>query len=105
MKTLILGHGRKYEKNNIICSSYDIDKWFDTEYICVDNDPECNPDILFNLYEKWSKHKKYTFEKMINDFIILGIKNIIVNIQDKTRNIYNCTDQNALHLYLKEIKD
>lgn len=51
------------------------------------------------------KHKKYTFEKMINDFIKLGIKNIIVNIQDKTRNIYNCTDQNALHLYLKEIKD
>ena len=35
----------------------------------------------------------------------LGIKNIIVNIQDKTKNIYNCTDVNAFHLYLKEIKD
>lgn len=51
-----------------------------------------------------TKHKKYSYEKMINDFIKLGINNIIVTDKDETRNIYNKSiDDNML--ITEEIKD
>jgi hypothetical protein len=49
MKILILGHGRKYDRNYVRNSPCDIDKWFNMEYVCVDYDPECKPDIVFDL--------------------------------------------------------
>ena len=51
-----------------------------------------------------TKHEKHSFEKMISDFMKLGIKNIIVNIKDKNKNIYNGNYEN-FELYLKEIND
>jgi hypothetical protein len=53
-KILVLGHGRKYQKDNIRCSCYPKDKWFDANYICVDIDAEVEPDILFDLRKKWT---------------------------------------------------
>ena len=34
-------------------------------------------------------HKHFSIDKMIDDFIILGITNIIIKNNDNTQNIYN----------------
>ncbi len=66
--SLILGHGKWYsKKSNAHCSPIDIDDWFDDEYISVDYDPEMQPDILFNLYEKgWTFAQDDQFDRIID---------------------------------------
>jgi hypothetical protein len=49
---LILGHGRSYSKSYVACSPIDIDDWFYKNYICVDYDESCMPDIVFDLRKK-----------------------------------------------------
>ncbi len=56
MRILVLGHGRKYELNDIRCSpgTYPTDKWFYLEYTCVDKNTDVNPDIIFDLNKPWT---------------------------------------------------
>jgi len=66
MTTLILGHGRNYKKDFIRCSSYDVNKWYNTDYVCVDINPDANPDIVFDLRYDWSFCKNNSYHKIID---------------------------------------
>jgi hypothetical protein len=66
MKILVLGHGREYSKEFTRCSFYDIDKWFDSEYTCVDIDPSCKPDIVADLRYKWDFAKDDEYNLIID---------------------------------------
>jgi hypothetical protein len=52
--TLILGHGRNYTERDIWCSPIPVNEWISNDFVCVDNDIACCPDILFDL-----KHKEW----------------------------------------------
>lgn len=66
MKILILGHGRKYAKHDIRCSPCDVNSWFYSDYVCVDNDPNLNPDILFDLRNEWIFAKDNEYDVIID---------------------------------------
>jgi len=66
MKILVLGHGRDYSKDFIRCSSYDKNKWFDTDYTCVDIDPLCRPDIVADLRCEWTFAKDNEYDLIID---------------------------------------
>ena len=46
---LILGHGRKYKPIDIWCSPIPVEEWYNLSYTCVDNNPDVEPDILYDL--------------------------------------------------------
>ena len=69
MKTLILGHGRTYEKEKELytrCSPIDVDEWFNDPYDCVDESEEVEPDIVFDLRKKWTFAKKDSYDRIID---------------------------------------
>ena len=67
MKTLILGHGRTYEKYlDTRCSPIDVDEWFNDPYDCVDEEEEVKPDIVFNLRKKWTFANKDSYDRIID---------------------------------------
>lgn len=49
MKTLVIGHGKTYKKNEIRCSPIPIDDWFNSPFDSLDAYPEVEPDILFEI--------------------------------------------------------
>lgn len=49
MKTLVIGHGKAYKKNDIRCSPILVDKWFNEPFDSLDAYPEAEPDILFEI--------------------------------------------------------
>jgi hypothetical protein len=49
MKTLVIGHGEAYKKEEIRCSPIPVDDWFDESYDSVDAYAEVEPDILFHI--------------------------------------------------------
>lgn len=59
LKTLVLGHGNKYKKEDVRCSPIDVDEWYNDPFISVDDLPEIKPDILCHL----SKNKLWTFAR------------------------------------------
>jgi hypothetical protein len=75
MKTLVLGHGRKYNLNNIRCSSYPVEKWFYDEYTCVDNDPNVKPDIVFDLKKDWTFCNANEYDLIIDTCGLLFCRN------------------------------
>ena len=67
MKTLILGHGRTYEKNlDTRCSPIDVDEWFNDPYDCVDEEEEIQPDIVFDLTKKWTFAQGDLYDRIID---------------------------------------
>jgi len=67
MKTLILGHGRTYEKGLYTrCSPIDVDEWFNDPYDCVDEVEEVKPDIVFDLTKKWKFAQNYSYDRIID---------------------------------------
>jgi hypothetical protein len=66
MKTLILGHGRTYEKEDVRCSPIDVDEWFNDTFDCVD-DLDVEPDILFDLRSRiWKFAKNKSYDRIID---------------------------------------
>ena len=67
MKTLILGHGRTYEKElDTRCSPIDVNEWFNDPYDCVDEEEEVEPDIVFDLRKKWKFANKDYYDRIID---------------------------------------
>lgn len=67
MKTIILGHGRTYEKGlHTRCSPIDVDEWFNEPFDCVDELEVVKPDIVFNLREKWTFAKMDSYDRIID---------------------------------------
>lgn len=78
MKTLVLGHGRKYSKSYVRCSSLDVNEWYDSDYICVDINKTVEPDIVFDLTKRtWSFCKEDEFDRIIDTTGILFIRSNI----------------------------
>lgn len=67
MKTLILGHGREYKKEDIRCSPIDIDDWFNDEYDCLDMSEESKPDICFYIRTGgWTFAEDNSYDRIID---------------------------------------
>jgi hypothetical protein len=67
MKTLVLGHGRYYNINDIRCSPIPLSQWIYNEYISVDIDKNIKPDIVYNLKNiPWKFAKDNSFDRIID---------------------------------------
>ena len=67
MKTLILGHGKYYEKNDIRCSPIDVDEWFNDMFDSVDDLEVIEPNILFNLWSRpWKFANDNSYDRIID---------------------------------------
>lgn len=65
--TLVLGHGKYYNRNSIRCSPIPLEDWIDTRYTSVDCDPEVEPDIVFPLQlDKWTFAKDSEYDRIID---------------------------------------
>ena len=96
MKTLILGHGRKYELNDIRCSPHSIpvEQWFHNEYTCVDINPKVEPDIVFDLKKRW------TFSQIGEYDLIIDTCGLIFSYTNKYSdtfmgNLYSCLNNDG----------
>lgn len=97
MNTLILGHGRKYNKNNIRCSPLCIEKWYNDEYLCVDIDPLLNPDIICDLRKDWLFCNKNDYDRIIDTSgIALGGGNTKYNKHGFKTKIFNYLNENGI---------
>jgi hypothetical protein len=67
LKTLVLGHGNYYKKENIRCSPIPVDEWFNDPYISLDDIAEINPDILYHIDNKrWTFAKDSSYDRIID---------------------------------------
>ena len=66
-KTLVIGHGKAYKKNNIRCSPIPIDDWFDEPFDSLDAYPEAEPDILFEIKTGvWTFSADESYDRIID---------------------------------------
>jgi len=70
---LILGHGKLYHhphgrnQSSIRCSPIPVENWINQEYISVDNRPEVEPDIIYDLnQDTWYFAEDNQFEQIID---------------------------------------
>ena len=93
MKTLILGHGRKYSLEDVRCSYYPVENWYNTEYMCVDIDENVSPDIIFDLKKTdWTFCEENEYDLIVDTcglalFLIRGYspffrKNILKSLNE-----------------------
>lgn len=67
MKTLVIGHGKTYKKNEIRCSPIPVDDWFNGHFDCLDASPETEPDILFEIKTGvWTFANDDTYDRIID---------------------------------------
>jgi hypothetical protein len=67
MNTLILGHGRYYEKEDVRCSPIDVDEWFNDTFDCVDDLEDVEPDILFDLRSRiWKFAEDNSYDRIVD---------------------------------------
>jgi hypothetical protein len=66
MKTLVLGHGRTYEKEQIRCSPINVNEWFNDPFDCVDNLTCVKSDILFNLRKHWIFASDESYDRIVD---------------------------------------
>jgi hypothetical protein len=66
MKTLLLGHGRTYKREDVRCSPIKVDEWFNEPFDCVDDLDEVEPDILFDLTKKWIFAQNNSYDRIID---------------------------------------
>jgi hypothetical protein len=86
MKTLVLGHGKRYTprerdiskekydalpyKNPLMeirCSPLDVNKWYFDEHTSVDIEPEVIPDIVYDLRKRpWSFAESDSYDRVID---------------------------------------
>lgn len=67
MKTLVIGHGKVYKKNQIRCSPIPVDDWFNEPFDGLDAYPETEPDILFEIKTGvWTFANDETYDRIID---------------------------------------
>ena len=68
LRTLVLGHGRVYKKEDIRCSPIDVDEWYNDPFISVDDLEEIEPDILYRLERdrRWTFAKDNSYDRIID---------------------------------------
>ena len=67
MKTLILGHGSKYSKEQIRVSPIDINEWFNDPYDSVDIDQKIDPSFIYDLRKlKWNFTDNEIYDRIID---------------------------------------
>jgi hypothetical protein len=65
--TLVLGHSKYYNINDIRCSPIPLSQWIYDEYITVDIDKNIKPDIVYNLKNiPWIFAEDNSFDRIID---------------------------------------
>lgn len=91
MKTLVLGHGRIYTKDNT--KDHSPCNWYNDEYTCVHESESVNPDIVFDLRKEWSFCGKNEYDRIIDT---TGLPLKCWNVITFKKNILNALNENGV---------
>ena len=67
MTTLVLGHGRKYTREETKCSPIDVDLWVHMPHTTVDVDPTVLPDVVADMHDiPWAFAEEASYDRIID---------------------------------------